>query len=96
MIYWGDDAANLRKNLEFIEQDKAIMSEEEYLTEKAQTEKDEAKSLDHYNNSKRRLEILERDGPEGNRSAVNNTAGTTRSISGIDGSNEQASSSKRR
>jgi len=94
--FWENDAANLRKNLEYIEEDKDLVSETKYKTDKAQAIEDERMSSNHYKSSKRQLEILERDGPRANRSAVNNTAATTRSISEVDGSNEQPSSSKRR
>ena len=93
--FWEDDLAKIRTNLQLIEGDKSVMSEQEYLAEKAETEEKEALSLKNYNNSKRYLEILERSEPSANIPGANSTAGTTRSISEVDGSNVQDSSKRR-
>lgn len=71
------------------------MSQQEYEADKAEYKDKETLSLRNYNTSKRYLEILERDGPSANIPGANSTAGTTRSISEVDGSNEQASSKRR-
>lgn len=71
------------------------MSQQEYQAEKAEYEEKETLSLRNYNSSKRYLETLERSGPSANIPGANSTAGTTRSISEVDGSNVQDSSKRR-
>lgn len=93
--FWEDDLAKVRTNLQFIEEDKSLMSQQEYEADKAEYKGKETLSLRNYNTSKRYLEILERDGPSANIPGANSTAGTTRSISEVDGSNVQDSSKRR-
>ena len=92
--YWLKDAADNRKNLEYIEEDKHTVTNEKYLADKARTLAEINDSDRNYHQEKRMLDYLLRHGPKTDASTEASAAGTVRNISEVSGSNEQGPSKK--
>jgi hypothetical protein len=80
--------------LEYIEEDKHTMTNEEYLTEKAKTVGEIGQSDRNFRQEERMLDYLLRHGPKTDASTEASAAGTVRNISEVSGSNEQGPSKK--
>ena len=87
--YWRKDVIDLSQNLEFIEQEKHLVANDEYLKEKNDTLADKVASERNLRSEERMLNNLLNKGPQPFTSTQASTAGTVRDISEVSGSNEQ-------
>lgn len=80
--------------MEFIEQEKHLVANDEYLKEKNDTLADKVASERNLRSEERMLNNLLNKGPQPFTSTQASTAGTVRDISEVSGSNEQGPSKR--
>ena len=94
--YWHDQVTEYNYRMEDLEKIKHTMSNDDYLKNKAEIEENIKDNVRNLNSYRRRLAILERDGPQPGPSTIpSSSSSTKREASGLAEDLEKGSSKKR-